>query len=99
MPFNQTTGFSFTESGILAYAPKASGVYGIYNSGRWIYVGEAQDIETRLLSHVRRESDQSACIFGNSPTHFVFEQVAGELARKVREQGLIVELSPACNRT
>jgi len=99
MPFSQTTGFSFTESGILAYAPRSSGVYGIYNSGRWIYVGEGQDIESRLLSHVRRESDQSSCIFSYGPTRFVFEQVPGELARKVRERGLIAELSPACNRT
>jgi excinuclease UvrABC nuclease subunit len=97
MPFNQTTGFSFTESGILAYAPRTSGVYGIYNSRRWIYVGEAQDIEARLLSHVRRESDQSKCIFSYGPTHFVFEQVQGELSRKARERALIAELRPACN--
>ena len=86
MPFNQTTGFSFTESGSLRMRRKHPACMGSYNSGRWIYVGEAQDIETRLLLSLRRESDQSACIFGNSPTHFVFEQVAGELARKVRER-------------
>jgi len=93
MPFNQTTGSPFTESGILASAPKSSGVYGIFKSGRWIYVGEAEDIETRLLSHVKGESDQSYCIKSNGATHFVYELVAGELARKGREKFLIAELS------
>jgi excinuclease UvrABC nuclease subunit len=98
MPFISSD-FTFTEHMILAVASRSSDVYGIKGHGTgWIYVGEAQDIEERLLSHIRGESDQSARILRSSPTHFVFEQVPGEVARKNRERALIQELSPACNR-
>lgn len=99
MAFTETTDFAFTEEGILKYAPRSSGVYGIRNSSRWVYVGEAEDMEARLLSHVRRESDQGYCIFNNSATRYTFERVPGEYARKARERALIAELRPVCNRT
>lgn len=96
MPF-ANSGYPFSESGIAGYAPRGSGVYGIYNSGQWIYVGEAGDIEARLFEHLRRQSDQSACIHSYRPTHFAYESV--EAARRVnREQALIRECKPVCNR-
>jgi len=97
MPFSSSTGYSFTENGILAYAPRRSGVYGIYKNGQWIYIGESQDIEGRLFEHLRAQSDQSACILGHSPTHFVCE-TCDAMTRVVREQALIREFSPICNR-
>ena len=33
-------------------------------------VGEALEIEACIFAHVRRESDQSACILSYGPTHF-----------------------------
>jgi hypothetical protein len=100
MPFNSSGDFAFNERMILAVATKGSGVYGIKNLSKWIYVGEAQDIENRLLAHVRGESDQSQCIFNYSPVHFVFEPIpGGALLRKGRERLLILELKPLCNLT
>jgi excinuclease UvrABC nuclease subunit len=100
MPFQSNGEFAFTEAMILRVAPTGSGVYGIHDGKRWLYVGEAQNIEQRLLSHQRGESDQSACILRNNPTHFVWEMVTGGvLSRQARERQLIAELSPACNRT
>ena len=91
------SGYNFTEQGIASYAPRSSGVYGIYNSGKWIYIGEAGDIEARLYAHLRRQSDQSACIHRNNPTHFAFEEV--EAAKRVdRERALIRECNPVCNQ-
>ena len=98
MPFTQTTGFGFTEGGIASYAPRESGVYGIYNRSTWIYVGEAKDMEARLYAHLRGESDQGSRILKQNPTHFVFERCA-EATRKKWETGLIRELDPVCNRT
>jgi excinuclease UvrABC nuclease subunit len=100
MPFNSNGEFAFTEHMIKMVAPTSAGVYGIHNGRIWVYVGEAQNIEERLLSHVRGESDQSVCIFTNAPTQFLWELVpGGQLSRRVRESTLIEELRPACNRT
>jgi excinuclease UvrABC nuclease subunit len=98
MPFSGTTGFSFTESGIASYAPRESGVYGIYNSGEWIYIGEAKDIEARLYEHVRLQSEQGLRISRRNPTHFIFERCDAR-TRVTREAALIRELDPVCNRT
>ena len=98
MGFTNNT-HSFTETDIAAYAPTGSGVYGIYNgsANEWIYVGEAGNIETRLYEHYRKQSEQSLRIWRRNPTGFVFETVAGELARKARERVLIAELKPTAN--
>jgi len=96
MPFANASGYPFTESGIATYAPRASGVYGIYNSGKWIYIGESQDMEARLFAHLRGESEQSPCILRNNPTSFTFER-CDAAKRTVRESALIRELSPSCN--
>ena len=87
-----------TENGVATYAPRASGVYGIYNNNQWIYVGEAQDMEARLYAHLRGESDQSPCILHRNPSFFILER-CDEATRKVRERTLILELRPACNQT
>jgi predicted GIY-YIG superfamily endonuclease len=96
MPFNATSGYSFTEAGIAAWAPRESGVYGIYNSTAWIYIGESKDMEARLYEHVRGQSDQSTCINRRSPTHFVFERCDAS-TRVSRERTLVWECSPSCN--
>ena len=97
MPFTNSTGFDFTESGIASFAPRESGVYGIYNSGEWIYVGEAKDMEARLYEHLRKQSEQSARIWRRNPTSFIFERCDAK-TRTEREAQLIAELNPTCNR-
>lgn len=69
-----------------------------FNANEWIYVGEAENMEVRLYQHLRKQSDQGKRIMLRNPTGFVFERIGGELARKVREQTLIAELDPVCNR-
>jgi len=99
MPFSATTGNSFpSEAGIATYAPCESGVYGIYSNQQWIYVGESQNIEKSLYAHLHRQSEESYCILSRSPTHFVFD-LGDEMWRKIRAEGLIEELKPACNWT
>ena len=98
MPFNATTGHSFSEAGIATYAPRQSGVYGIYNNQQGIYVGESEDIEKSLYAHLHRQSEQSYCILSRSPTRFVFDLDLGDARwRRAWEEGLIQELMPACN--
>lgn len=94
MPFASAANFPFTENGIAKYAPRGSGVYGIFNSTEWIYVGESKDMEARLFAHLRGESEQSPCILRQKPTGYVFE-TCDAAARTDRESGLIRELRPS----
>jgi excinuclease UvrABC nuclease subunit len=98
MPFNATAKNAFSAAGIVASAPRASGVYGIFNASEWIYVGEAGDMEARLLDHVNGNSDQSARIWRRNPTGFLCEPSPAQ-TRVLRERALILELDPTCNRT
>jgi excinuclease UvrABC nuclease subunit len=87
--------FPWNRASILANAPQASGVYAIFNSKNWIYVGESGDIQARLLEHLNGDN---LCIIQNLPTGFQFELVAGQAQRVARQNQLIVELKPVCNQ-
>jgi predicted GIY-YIG superfamily endonuclease len=82
---------AFNAAGI-ASAPSASGVYAIYNSQRWIYVGESNDIQRRLGEHF---AAQGTCIKDHAPAAFQYELVAAA-QRVARQDALIVALNPAC---
>lgn len=97
MPFNSNSGYEFCEAGIARYAPVASGVYGIYNGTRWIYIDEAQDIAARLHAIVCGESDQSASIMPRRPAYFIWEKCDLGL-RTARKTELIMEHHPCCNQ-
>lgn len=96
MPLTSSSGFPFTENGILLYAPRRSGVYGIYKDGKWIYIGESEDMEARLFEHLRGQSHKSACIILESPTGFICDS-CDATTRVIREKLLIAQLSPVCN--
>jgi len=87
-------GYRFDYGNITSFVPAQSGVYAIYNQQIWIYVGEGQDIRDRLLAHLRGDN---ACITNCVPTAFQFETV-GASQRVVRQDALILQLKPACNK-
>ena len=94
MPFHEITGFAFTQASIQDNAPAESGVYGLYKAKRWIYVGESDNIQQRLLEHV---AETKTCIKRKAPASFVYLLVEAA-SRVVRQKALIRELHPACNR-
>jgi hypothetical protein len=93
MPFASAS-YSFNEEKIKAVAPVDSGVYGLYTSQRWVYIGETGTIEQRLLQHRRGDN---RCISDWNPTGFAFESVEAS-KRVTRQDQLILELNPACNQ-
>jgi hypothetical protein len=93
MPFDQPTPRSLTRVSIRANAPVASGIYGISNAREWIYIGETDNIQGSLLSHLQ-ELDTS--LMKRRPTGFVFE-VCDRANRPVRQDRLVVEYEPTCN--
>jgi hypothetical protein len=94
MPWNNKTGYEFSETSINANAPAASGVYGLFKGQQWVYFGESESIQRRLLEHLRAPTP---CMAQQRPTHFSFELHAG-LPRVSRQDALIVEFRPPCNQ-
>ncbi len=94
MPFEQLTPRTFTTGGVQMYAPSAAGVYGISNAREWVYIGQTDDIQGALLAHLRNAQTP---LMKREPTGFVFEVCEGTL-RSARQDRLILEYEPACNR-
>lgn len=93
------TGFSiphaFSVGSIRAHAPAASGVYGIANRREWIYIGETDNIQQRLLEHASESSDSD--LLSHAPSGFAYE-ICGASARAGRQDRLIQQYEPVCNR-
>ena len=89
------TGLSYNQQGIVS-VPHASGVYALYTAQKWVYVGESDDIQRRLVEHV---TTADTYITRQQPTGFMFELVIGDEARRrARLNQLIVALNPVCNQ-
>jgi hypothetical protein len=91
VPFPQQTSQPFTKAGIEWLAPNQIGVYGIFRSDAWIYVGRG-DIRARLLSHLNGDNPD---ITKERPTHYVTLVTPHDEAM---EKSLIVELHPIANK-
>jgi hypothetical protein len=87
------TGHAWSESTIKANAPQSSGVYAIF-SAVWIYIGESNDIQRKLLAHWNGDN---ACITRAVPTAFAFE-VCNPEERVRRQAVLIARFGPLCNQ-
>jgi len=95
VPFEKLIPHPFATGAIQMYAPPSEGVYGISNAREWVYIGQADNIQSALLAHLR---DAQAALMKREPTGFVFEVCNGS-ARSARQDRLIVEYGPTCNRT
>jgi excinuclease UvrABC nuclease subunit len=87
--------FPWNRNSILTSAPNKPGVYAIWNKQVWIYIGETQDIQRRLLEHF---DHTEACIQESKPAVWGYELFQSEQFRIQRQRALIRELLPACNR-
>jgi cell division septation protein DedD len=81
---------TFTREAILACAPPASGVYGLFNFDCQIFIGASVNIREALLRHESETDFQSAHL---RPTGFTFEPCAAELC-KPKVDDLIVKFRP-----
>jgi hypothetical protein len=94
MPFAQPFPRNFSTNSVREFAPAQSGVYGISNANEWIYIGEADNILEALLLHLR---DLDTSLQKMHPTGFVFE-VCDHAGRSARQDRLVLEYEPTCNR-
>lgn len=84
--------YAFDEQSVLTYAPHALGVYLIYRTGKWIYVGHG-DVQDCLLGHVRGDTPD---IQREDAAWFMFETCRSEEAALAREKVLIFTYRPVC---
>ena len=90
MAFDNDKAWVFDQETVGSFTAGQTGVYAIYNSRRWIYIGRG-DIRQRLLAHLDGEIPD---ITTHAPTHFRAEVTDDSVKR---EQQLIREYMPACN--
>lgn len=90
---NRYLSYKWDRESVIAKAPEASGVYGLYNA-IWIYVGEADNIRARLLEHL---AGDNPCINHYGPSGFAFELVPAQV-RHERYRELARQAEPICDR-
>jgi hypothetical protein len=95
MPFEESISRPLTSAGVHRYAPSASGVYGISNAREWFYIGETDNIQSTLLTHLLELATRLVRL---QPTGFVFEVCVPGM-RSTRQDRLILEYEPFCNRS
>ena len=84
--------YVFTHRAVLDKAPKASGVYSIFSSKRWIYIGESDDIQQSLFDHL---NEPGSCLRQFSPLSFSFE-LTSPPERRARLDALVAARKSAC---
>jgi hypothetical protein len=94
MPFNQFVPRPLNLTAVQAYAPAASGVYGISNANQWLYIGDTDNLQSSLMAHLQEEQDTP--LKKLRPTGFVFE-LCDYAGRPGRRHRLVQEYGPACN--
>jgi len=94
MPFEQCFPRALTPASVRAYAPAASGMYGISSAREWIYISETASIQSALLLHL---DDRNTALMKSQPTGFVYE-VCNPESWQSRKNRLILEYGPRFNR-
>lgn len=94
MPFQNYVASAFSELLIERFAPPSAGVYGLSNAREWVFVGESENIKAALLAHLQAPN---RAVADHAPTGFTFE-ICAPHARFARQDRLIQELEPVCNR-
>ena len=94
MPFENCFGRVFTAVTIQRDAPEASGVFGVSNSRRWLYIAETENIRASLMGYLA----DSAANSQDQPAGFSFE-LSPAYNRTARRDRLIAELTPLLNQS
>jgi hypothetical protein len=92
VPYENNDSYAFGYRAVQNKAPNTSGVYTIYTSQRWLYVGESGDVRESLFQHLNQPSP---CLTRAGALSFSFEAVPPP-ERVARRQALAAALAPAC---
>lgn len=89
--FPKQTPRAFTRADVLSVTPGQIGVYGLFKSGQWVYIGRG-DIRAELLRYLNGENP-NINLWG--PTHWVDVVTADDVETEKR---LILKYQPIANR-
>ncbi|MQA30810.1 MAG: hypothetical protein GEU82_13425 [Luteitalea sp.] len=84
--------YVFTHRAVLDKAPKASGVYSIFNPRQWVHVGASDDIRQSLFDLL---NEPNPCLERFSPLSFSFEP-ALPAKRAAQLKTMVAARNPAC---
>lgn len=95
---------TYSESGVTAYVPTTAGVYLLWvklKNGKWrcFYVGQAKNLEARLLDHLS-EAEENDCLKTKVSKYvcgFEYAAVGRQEDRDGIEKFLYDHYSPECN--
>jgi hypothetical protein len=94
MPFKNSFGRVLTALTIVREAPEASGVFGISNSRRWLFIAETENIRASLMGYLA----DSPANLQDPAAGFSFE-LSPAYSRTARRDRLIAELAPLQNQS
>jgi hypothetical protein len=86
--------FPLNRTNVIRYVPEASGVYGLRNTGSWVYIGEGANIRGALLRYL---SGRLPSVLISEPHLFVFE-LCSPRKRAERHRELVQRYQPMCNK-
>ena len=92
MTYEHSGTYAFGYRAVQDKVPNMSGVYTIFTSQRWLYVGESEDVKQSLFRHL---NDPSACLARRGPLSFSFEVVPAA-ERVGRQRARVAALAPTC---
>ena len=91
MPSNSAT-YVFTHRAVMEKAPQTSGVYSIFNSKRWVQVGESDDIQQSLFDLL---NEPNPCLQRFSSLLFSFAP-ASPAERTAQLEAMVRARNPPC---
>jgi hypothetical protein len=89
VPFESRFARAFTAVNIEREAPAASGVFGVSNAKRWIFIEETENIRGSLMEYLANPTGPPV----DQPSGFSYE-VSPSYNRVARRDRLIAELAP-----
>jgi hypothetical protein len=91
--FEGLPAYAFTPAAVRGAAPEQSGVFAIFTSTKWVFIGESTNIRQALFDLLNVPNE---CIQSWQPLSFSWADVS-QSDRSARRQALITDLRPACN--
>lgn len=81
---------SFSKWCVLSGVPESAGVYGLFNSQQWLYIGKSRNLRRKLLECLNEGVE---CLAHAKPTGFIIEVCPADQCQ-ARQEALTEEFQP-----
>jgi hypothetical protein len=94
MNWDESNPYPLNRTNVLHNTPEASGVYGLLNDNRWIYIGQCPNVQKALLKYL---GGKMPYVLQFQPRVFVFD-LCSPRNRIARQKELAQIYRPVCNK-